>query len=78
MSEKVRAKFKCNSVTDFGQQKEVSLSVVISGSEENKTFSKYTPVGELKMRVDKETSAFDYFQPQKEYYLSFEEAEKTA
>ena len=44
---KVRAKFVCTSVEDQPtyEQKVVSFSAVISGSEENKSFARYTPSG---------------------------------
>lgn len=71
----VKAKFKCESVTDFGTAKEVKLSPVINGSDENKQFSKYTPSGNLSMRIDNETDASEYFQPGQEYYLTFDKAE---
>lgn len=68
----VKAKFKCHSVTDFGHNKQVTLAPVTSGSEESKSFSHYTPSGNLQMTIDKSTSAVDFFEPQKEYYLTFE------
>ena len=45
MVQKVRSKFVCVSVEDQPtyEQKVVSFSPVISGSEENKSFAKYTP-----------------------------------
>ena len=43
--EKVRAKFVCTGVgkAEGSESKNVSFSPVISGSDENKSFSKYTP-----------------------------------
>lgn len=70
----IKAKFICQSVTDFGTQKQVQLFAVTSGSEENKSFSKFTPGGTLNITVDNETKASDFFQPKKEYYLTFDEA----
>lgn len=72
---KVRAKFKCDSVTDYGHQKSVSLSAVTTGSEENKSFAKYTPNGSMQISIDKETTAGNLFQAGKEYYIDFSEAE---
>lgn len=72
---KLKAKFQCESITDFGLTKQVSLRAVSSGSEENKDFSKYTPFGELKMSVDSDVPGANFFEPKKEYYLFFEAAE---
>jgi len=71
----VKAKFRCASVKDTGTQKQVELYPVHSGSEENKSFAKYTPGGTLNMTIDYETEAVNFFEPQKEYYLTFEKAE---
>ena len=70
----VKAKFKCVSVTDTGSQKTVKLQPVTTGSEENQSFAKYTPSGELWMNIDNETPASEAFSPTKEYYLTFDEA----
>lgn len=68
---KVRAKFVCTGVEDQPtyEQKVVSFSAVISGSEENKSFAKYTPSGNLQMWISYETQASDAFEQGKEYYL---------
>jgi hypothetical protein len=72
----VKAKLVCNSSTPAGEgQKLVTFSAVVSGSEENKSFSKYTPGANLEMYISDQTPASDYFTPGKEYYLNFEEAE---
>lgn len=70
----VKAKFKCNSITDFGNQKRVNLSVVTTGSVENKSFANYTPCGELWMNIDNGTTAAEIFAPGKEYYLTIDQA----
>ena len=70
----VRAKFRCQSVTDYGVQKEANFSAVYSSQGENADFAKATPYGELKIRIDSEVPASQFFEPQKEYYLVFEEA----
>lgn len=66
------AKFKCDNVEDHPdcQQKTIALSAVTSGSEENKSFSKYTPSGLLYLSVSYETTAVDFFVPGEEYYLN--------
>jgi len=71
---KVRAKFFCTSVTDFGYNKQAILQAAVSGSEENKSFSKYTPNGRLEISVDSDAAAGNFFVPKKHYYLDFEEA----
>ena len=68
----VTAKFVCEFVQDFGQQKNVALRPVTSGSEENKNFSAYTPNGRLELTIDKSTPAADYFTPRAEYYLTID------
>lgn len=72
--EKVRAKFKCDQVTQYdGGAGEVKLSAVTSGSEENKQFWKYTPAGDLKMHIDN-PAALETFEPGQEYYLDIQKA----
>jgi len=74
---KIRAKFKCEQVTTFEYGQVVGMKPVLSGSEENKSFSSLTPAGELKLQLDKDTPAFDKFKAGKEYYLDFTPAPKT-
>ena len=74
-TETVRAKFKCTSVTNYESSKGIELSAVISGSEENKSFSKYTPSGHLRIGIDNDAPASNFFTPGKEYYIDFQEAE---
>lgn len=73
--EMIKAKFKVLTITErMGDQKEVHLQPVVSGSEENKTFSTYTPTGELKMTITN-PAAMDFFKIGKEYYLDFTPAD---
>ncbi len=69
----VSAKFRCTSVTDFGKQKQAKFMAVYGTDGENADYSKYTPSGDLSITIDKETPAFSFFEPQKDYYLLFEE-----
>lgn len=73
----VKAKFACYSIQDTthagGKNRKVFLSPVYGNSEENKSFAKYTPAGQLEMVIDEGTPAYDAFHPGKEYYLTFEE-----
>ncbi len=71
----IRAKFHCNSITDNGYSKNASLTAVYGKEGENADFSKATPSGSLQISIDNDTKAADFFQPRKEYYLTFEVAE---
>lgn len=68
---KVRAKFMCVDIDDQSdyQQKVVKFMPVIEGSEENKSFAKYTPSGNLELCISYETEASNAFEQSKEYYL---------
>ena len=66
----VRAKFKCTNK----EGNQLRLEVVISGSEENKEFWKYTPAGQIQMSVDNEKTQ-EQFEVGKEYYVDFTLAE---
>ena len=70
----IKAKFRCNSVTDNGYNKQAKLYAVYGTEGENADYSKATPSGQLEISIDKETKAAEFFQPQKDYYLTFEEA----
>ncbi len=71
----VRAKFKVDSVTrrkehDGQESQTIRLMPVISGSEENKRFYKYTPSGNIELcTVNPE--AGNQFELGKEYYIDF-------
>ena len=74
----VRAKFICGSITKTtGGDTEhpflyaYKFSPVVSGSEENKKFWRWTPCGS----VDMTTCLVDAFEVGKAYYLDFSEAE---
>ena len=73
---KVRAKFECVGIIDHSdyESKSVSFSPVIGGSNENKSFSKFTPSGSLVLEISYETEASNAFKEGKEYYLDFTEA----
>lgn len=75
--QKVIAKLVCNSIEELPSQNEkrIKLSAVVSGSEENKSFSRWTPTANLEMIISNETPAGDYFEQGKEYFLTFEKAE---
>lgn len=71
----IRAKFHCNSITDNGYGKSANLTAVYGDKGENADFAKATPSGTLNINIDKGTNAADFFIPQKNYFLTFEEAE---
>lgn len=74
---KLLAKFKVGSVTNFGNNNvEANLSAVTNTSEENKTFSIYTPNATVKMHITN-PEALDFFEPGAEYVCTFEKAEKS-
>lgn len=72
----VKAKFKCDSVTTFAYGgKEATMSAVYgNSSEENADFTKATPSGQLRITISPDTKAAEYFEPGKEYFLTFEKA----
>lgn len=73
----VRAKFKCDSVTQFGYGgKEAKMSAVYGQQGENKDFTDATPSGQLSISISKDVPAANFFEPGQEYYLTFEKADK--
>ena len=74
----VRAKFYVTSIELFSEPRDtgkVSLSAVITDrSETNKSWSKWTPSGNLTMHITN-PDAFKEFQLGKTYYIDFSEAE---
>ena len=71
----VKAKFKCDSVTNYEYNQAIEMSAVCGKDGENADFCKATPWGSLKMHIDKNTPAFNSFTPGETYYLSFDKAE---
>lgn len=68
---RVRAKFCVVQKTQYSNNNgQVVLQAVTGGSEENKSFWKYTPGGKVEMTIDNE-AAFDAFEIGKEYYVDF-------
>lgn len=73
----VRAKFQCLEIKNHHVQggadqvlAEVRLTPVYGGSEENKSWSRYTPSGEIKMSITN-PDAIAKFELGKEYYVDF-------
>lgn len=66
----VRAKFKCVEVLKGEAGDRVKLAPVVGESEENKSFFKWTPSGQIEMGImNPEASA--QFIPGQEYYVDF-------
>lgn len=68
-----RAKFRCNSVEDFGSDsKKVRLHVVYDphGNGENASFTKASPSGTIEMQIDNPAASVQ-FEPGKFYYVDF-------
>lgn len=67
----VRAKVRCNSVHDFGQQKTVQL-VPVTGADGKgcEQWSKWTPSGEIRLDITN-PDAFGQFEPGKFYLVDF-------
>jgi hypothetical protein len=69
----VKAKFRCNSVQDFGPGRPTSVEFMAmydASTPENERFTKATPSGSLTMTVDNPDVVF---RPGRNYYLTFEE-----
>lgn len=62
---------KVGSVVDYGNQNiEANLTAVTGNSEENKTYSMYTPRADMKIHITN-PDALDFFKAGKEYVLTF-------
>jgi hypothetical protein len=71
----VRAKFRVTSITSYeGGSTAVKLVPVVSGSEENKRFYKYTPGGHIELSTINEEAAAQ-FAVGKEFYIDFAPAD---
>jgi hypothetical protein len=66
----VRAKFKCDEVTQTVSGGKVKLTPVTSGSPENENFFKWTPCGQIEMGTIN-PEAIQQFVPGKEFYVDF-------
>jgi hypothetical protein len=76
----VRAKFKCLTIIDTTfdmdyKKREITFMAAYSNEGDNADYSKYTPSGELKIQIDPETKAYDFFVPGEHYYLDFAKAD---
>lgn len=64
----VRAKFKCVLVSPTNEAVNVKFQAVTSETEENKSWSKWTPSGNLEMHISN-PEIFGQFEQGKEYFL---------
>lgn len=71
MNEKVKLKYKCEYVTDFGVNKRAHLTAVFS-SDADLTF--LIAPGELDISYDFKDNQSDFFKPNESYYIGFEKA----
>ena len=67
MRTSVRAMFRCNSIEDFGDS--VKAKFMASHGEGSEDFTPYTPSGSLEIQINKNTTAADFFKPQKDYFI---------
>lgn len=65
-----RTKFKCDEVTQTVYGGRIKLSPVVSGSEENEKFFKYTPYGQMEIGTINQ-EVIQQFIPGNEYYVDF-------
>ncbi|EJL66325.1 hypothetical protein [Flavobacterium sp. CF136] len=71
----VRAKFVCESVTNFEGSKTAKLRAVYGTAEENADFTKYTPNGSIEVNITNDAPADGVFKPGKNYFVDFTEIE---
>ena len=69
----VRAKFKCESKTQFVGGQSIKMVPVTHGSPENEKFFKYTPYGNMEIGTINDEAAAQ-IEPGKEYYIDITEA----
>lgn len=71
MSKAVRAKFVCESVTNYEGSKTAKLRAVYGTEVENADFTKYTPSGSIEVNLTNDAPADGVFVPGKNYYVDF-------
>jgi hypothetical protein len=69
MAQTIRTKFNVTSITTYGNGggRVVTMAPVMDGSEENKSFSQYTPNGRIELTVTNDDAVFELG----EYYIDF-------
>ena len=71
----VRAKFVCESVTNYEGSKTAKLRAVCGTAEENADFTKFTPSGSIEVNITNDAPADGVFAPGKNYFVDFTVAE---
>ncbi|EMI5461228.1 hypothetical protein WJT80_00330 [Enterobacter roggenkampii] len=71
----VRAKFRCHFIqkTEDDSHRTIYMSPVTADTTENKSWSKYTPGGQLQMVISN-PAAFEHFEQGKEYFIDIQPA----
>lgn len=72
----VRAKFRCHFIqkAEDDSHRVVNMSPVTADTPENKSWSKYTPGGQLQMYITN-PAAFEQFESGKEYFIDISPAD---
>jgi len=68
MNRTIRAKMKVQDVTMHGTTEQVTLYAVSGGSEENKSFAKYTPCATFQISIDNPATQ-GFLVKDKEFYI---------
>jgi len=72
----IRAKFICESVTDFGKEAAERVTLRAIHGKGNESWSKWTPGGSLELSISN-PEARGKFVPKQAYYLDFSDAPQT-
>lgn len=67
----MRAKFRCDEITNTAYGSKAILSAVHSATGENADFATATPAGLLNISISKDVPAATFFVPGAAYYLDF-------
>ncbi len=66
----IRAKFQCQEVAKTTDVTRVKLTPVTGNTDDNKSWSKWTPAGQIDMLITNPDAA-DAFVPGEEYFVDF-------
>lgn len=69
----VKAKFRVACITDHGNDTKVVKLAVVTNGDDNKSWSKYTPQGQIELTITN-PAASSQFEVGKEYFLTFDPA----
>ena len=77
MQETIRAKFQCHCVEHLAHEgRTAKFSAIYGDKGENKDFTEATPYGTIEIGISGDVVAKDFFEPGKEYYIDFTQAEE--